>query len=89
MHFFHAGGQDYGMLSTELVFTASTMQLCEVITIIDDDDVECDDVFTVELNTTDSNVDIPSDRESSNVSIALDDSKLRLVQILIIKLSLF
>ena len=77
------------MLSTELIFTASTMQLCEAITIIDDDDVECDDIFTVKLNTTDSNVDIPSERESSIISIALDDSKLRLVQIFIIKFSLF
>ena len=61
------------MLSEELVFTASTMQLCEDITIINDPFVECEDIFTVNLNTIDSNVVIPSDRESATVNITIDD----------------
>ena len=56
-----AAGSDLVMVSKELTFSSGApigdLQ-CVDITILNDTDVECDDVFNVTLTATDSNVDI-------------------------------
>ena len=68
-------GSDYLMQNVELTFYAGSMnksEVCVNITIIDDTDVECTDVFSVKVNSTLSQVMIPSENEMSTVTITDD-----------------
>ena len=63
---FHTGGQDYISQSFELVFEAGTTRLCQVIPIIDDNDPEPDEPFTVEIR-------IPGNPTISTTVLIIDD----------------
>ena len=68
-------GSDYLMENVEVTFYAGSMngsEVCVNLTIIDDTDVECTDVFSVKVNSTLSQVMIPSENEMSTVTIADD-----------------
>ena len=47
---------------------------CVGISIIDDNNVECDDVFNVSLTTTLSKVSIPVKYETASVTITVDST---------------
>ena len=70
-------GSDYNSLSEVITFNSGSLNgdtVCEEITIIDDNDVECDDVFSVSLTTSLSKVDIPSNARTATVTIASDSA---------------
>ena len=48
--------------------------LCAELTIIDDNDVECNDVFMVSLSANSQKVVIPSQNGSATVTIAVDQN---------------
>ena len=70
-----AAGSDLVMVSKELTFSSGApigdLQ-CVDITILNDTDVECDDVFNVTLTTTDSSVDIVEGYGVATVTIERD-----------------
>ena len=75
-------GSDYNSLSEVITFTSRSLigdTLCVSISIINDTDVECTDVFSVSLTTNLSKVLIPSDAQTASVTIETDqdDGKLQ------------
>lgn len=70
-----SAGSDLEMLSQVLTFSSGALigdSQCADITILNDNDVECDDVFNVTLTTTDSNVDIAEGYGMATVTIERD-----------------
>ena len=70
-----SAGSDLEMLSQVLTFSSGALigdSQCADITILNDNDVECDDVFNVTLTTTDSNVDIVEGYGMATVTIERD-----------------
>ena len=70
-------GSDYNSLSEVITFNSGSLNgdtVCEEITIIDDNDVECDDVFSVSLTTNLSKVVIPPSAQSATVTIDTDEN---------------
>ena len=65
---------DYTSLTnSSLVFSSEGATLiCVVVSIIDDNDVECDEVFTVSLATNYSTVMLSSDNTTATVTIQMD-----------------
>ena len=75
-------GSDYNSLSEVITFTSRSLigdTLCVSISIINDTDVECTDVFSVLLTTNLSKVLIPSDAQTASVTIEpdQDDGKMQ------------
>ena len=70
-------GSDYNSLSEVITFNKESLigeNVCVEITIIDDNDVECDDVFSVSLTKNLSQVVIPFDAQSASVMIEVDQN---------------
>ena len=71
----YTAGSDLVMVSQMLTFamgTAVGSQECVDISILNDTNVECDDVFNVTLTTSDSNVEIADGYGVATVTIAPD-----------------
>ena len=70
-------GSDYNSLSVVITFNSRSLNgdvLCEEITIINDNDVECDDVFSVSLTTNLSKVVIPPENQAATLYISEDSA---------------
>ena len=70
-------GSDYNSVSVVITFNSRSLNgdaLCEEINIINDNDVECDDVFSVSLTTNLSKVVIPPSAQSASVTIDMDEN---------------
>ena len=77
IQFFSPDGSDYYNVSQIITFTSGSSMgdtQCVEISIIDDNNVECDDVFNVSLATTLSTVSIPLQYEIASVTIAVDST---------------
>ena len=77
IQFFSPDGSDYYNVSQIITFTSGSSMgdtQCVEISIIDDNNVECDDVFNVSLTTTLSTVSIPVEHETASVTIVSDST---------------
>ena len=75
--FFSPDGADYYNVSEVITFNSGSSMgdiQCVNISIIDDHDVECDDIFYISLTTNLSKVIVPMQNESSTVTILPDSS---------------
>ena len=68
-----AAGSDYMNSSQVITFSSESLDtICVEISIINDKDVECDDVFNVTLTSALSKVVIPSESSTATVTIEMD-----------------
>ena len=70
-----AAGSDYMNSSQVITFPNEALTgdtICVEISIINDTDVECDDVFSVTLTSALSKVVIPSESSTATVTIEMD-----------------
>ena len=77
IQFLSPDGSDYYNVSQIITFTSGSSMgdtQCVEISIIDDNNVECDDVFNVSLTTTLSKVYIPIQYETASVTITVDST---------------
>ena len=70
-HESQTGGKDYLTVCEDFVISLS--ETCVNISIIDDEDVECSDVFSVNISTGDPRVSTSMGIAESTVTIAVDD----------------
>ena len=73
---FPADGRDYIDYIGTLTIPSGVVESLVDVTIVDDDVLEGQEMFTATLTTEDPNVDIPSDSDTATVIVNDDDCKL-------------